>query len=235
MRVFIVHAHAEPKSFNGALTQAAHQALLSAGHEVQISDLYAMKFDPVSDRRNFTTTADPEYYKQQGEEMLATKSGGFARDVEAEMEKLEWCDALIFQFPLWWFGLPGILKGWVDRVFAMGRIYGAGRWYDNGVFQGKRAMLSVTTGGSSTSYSEQGLNGDMQQILFPINHGILRFCGFDVLPSFLVYGPARISQEEREKHLARYRETVLSLQTTTPIAYHALREYDENLVLRAPS
>jgi NAD(P)H dehydrogenase (quinone) len=38
------------------------------------------------------------------------------------MEKLLWCDALIFQFLLWWFGLPAMLKGWVDRVFAMRRI-----------------------------------------------------------------------------------------------------------------
>jgi NAD(P)H dehydrogenase (quinone) len=96
-------------------------------------------------------------------------------------------------------------------------------------------MLSVTTGGSANGYSERGLNGDIQQILFPINHGILRFTGFDVLPPFLVYGASRISQEEREKHLARYRETVLSLQTLTPIAYHSLREYDENFMLRATS
>lgn len=235
MRVFIVHAHAEPKSFNGALTQAAREALLSAGHEVQISDLYAMKFDPVSDRRNFTTVADPEFFKQQGEEMHATKVGGFARDIEAEMEKLEWCDTLIFQFPLWWFGLPGILKGWVDRVFAMGRIYGGGKWYDKGVFQGKRAMLSVTTGGSGNGYSERGLNGDIHQILFPINHGILRFIGFDVLPPFLVYGASRISQEEREQHIARYRDTVLKIPSITPIAYRSLSEYDENFMLRATS
>ena len=55
------------------------------------------------------------------------------------MDKLFWCDALILQFPLWWFSLPAMLKGWVDRVFASGgRIYGGGKWYDRGVFAGKR-------------------------------------------------------------------------------------------------
>ena len=54
MRVFIVHAHPEKKSFNGALTATAVEALQAAGHEVQVSDLHAMGFNPVSDRRNFT-------------------------------------------------------------------------------------------------------------------------------------------------------------------------------------
>jgi NAD(P)H dehydrogenase (quinone) len=148
MRVFIVHAHHEPQSFNGAMTREAEAALRSAGHEVVISDLYAMNFDPVSDRRNFVTVKDPARLRQQTEEAYAAEHEGFAPDIQAEMDKLFWCDALILQFPLWWFGLPGILKGWVDRVFASGgRIYGGGKWYDRGVFAGKRAMCSLTIGG----------------------------------------------------------------------------------------
>ena len=49
MNVFIIHAHAEPKRFNGALFQTAQETLRAAGHAVMTSDLYAMKFDPVSD------------------------------------------------------------------------------------------------------------------------------------------------------------------------------------------
>ena len=154
MKVFIVHAHAEPKSFNGALFQTAQDTLRAAGHAVVTSDLYAMKFDPVSDRRNFTTVKNPEFFKQQIEEMHATEVGGFAPDVEAELRKMEACDLMIWQFPLWWFGLPAILKGWADRVFAMGRTYGGERFYENGVFKGKRALLSVTTGGPGGGLSE---------------------------------------------------------------------------------
>ncbi len=58
MRVFIVHAHPEAKSFSGAMTRTATEALRAAGNEVAISDLYAMGFNPVSDRRNFTTVPD---------------------------------------------------------------------------------------------------------------------------------------------------------------------------------
>src|SRR5262245_58457416 len=127
MRIFIVHAHHEPTSFNGAMTREATVSLPAAGHEVVVSDLYAIGFDPVSDRRNFLTVKAPERLKQQDEEAYASERDGFAADIQAEMDKLVWCDVLILQFPLWWLGLPAILKGWVDRVFAVGRAYGVGK------------------------------------------------------------------------------------------------------------
>jgi NAD(P)H dehydrogenase (quinone) len=234
MRVFIVHAHPEPRSFNGAMTRAATAALAEAGHETIVSDLYAMRFDPVSGRRNFTTVKDPAYYKQQEEEAFAAAHDGFAPEIQAEMDKLFWCDALILQFPLWWFGLPAILKGWVDRVFAAGgRIYGGGKWYDRGVFAGKRAMCATTIGGPPPIYSERGLNGPIGSILFPINHGILYFTGFTVIEPFLVHAPARIGEEARAAELARYRERVLGLASAPVLAYPRLADYDEAYVLRA--
>ena len=236
MRVFIVHAHHEPQSFNGAMTREADAALRSAGHEVVISDLYAMNFNPVSDRRNFVTVKDPARLRQQAEEAYAAEHEGFAPDIQAEMVKLFLCDALILQFPLWWFGLPGILKGWVDRVFASGgRIYGGGKWYDRGVFAGKRAICSLTTGGTAAMYTREGLSGPIDWILYPVNHGILYFTGFTVIEPFLVHGPARIGQDERLAHLVRYRERVLGLATAPTIAYPKLADYDERYVLKAPS
>jgi NAD(P)H dehydrogenase (quinone) len=236
MRVFIVHAHHEPKSFNGAMTREAVAALTGAGHEVVVSDLYAMDFNPVSDRRNFTSVLDPEYLKQQAEEAHAAAVDGFAPDLAAEMDKLFWCEALILQFPLWWFAMPAILKGWVDRVFAAGgKIYGGGKWYDNGVLAGKRAMCSITIGGPAAMYGKDGLNGPIDQILFPINHGVLAFVGFSVLPPFLVHGPARLSDAERAERLADWRRRVLDLSEAQPIAYPRLADYDERYVLRRSS
>lgn len=234
MRVFIVHAHPEPKSFNGAMTRAACEALRAAGHDVALSDLYAMGFNPVSDRRNFTTVRDPDSYRQQAEEAYAAIHDGFAPDLQAEMDKLFWCDALILQFPLWWFGLPAILKGWIDRVFASGgRIYGGGKWYDRGVFAGKRAMCSVTIGGPQPIYSDGGLNGPIAAILFPINHGMLYFTGFTVIEPFLVHAPARIAGAERAAYLAGYRERVLGLAAAPTIPYPKLADFDENYVLKS--
>ena len=89
MNAFIVYAHAEPKSFNGAMFRMAQDTLRGAGHTVQVSDLYSMRFDPVSDRRNFASVKNAEFFKQQIEEMHATEVGGFAPDVEAELRKME--------------------------------------------------------------------------------------------------------------------------------------------------
>jgi NAD(P)H dehydrogenase (quinone) len=211
LRFFIVHAHHEPTSFNGAMTREAVAALEAAGHEVIVSDLYAMGFDPVSDRRNFTTVANPERLRQQSEEAYASEHDGFAPELEAEMEKLAWCDVLILQFPLWWLGLPAILKGWVDRVLAVGRAYGGGRHFEKGVFRGKRAFCALTVGGSEMTYSSQGMYAPIESVLYPINHGILGFVGFTVLDPFTVYAPVRLSDEARRANLARYRERVLAI------------------------
>src|SRR5208337_1479422 len=106
MNILIVLAHPEQHSFSGALSAAAVQALETSGHVVVVGDLYRMSFNPVSDRRNFLMAADPDYLKLQMEEVFASKHDGFAPEIEAEIRKIEACDLLILQFPLWWFGLP---------------------------------------------------------------------------------------------------------------------------------
>jgi NAD(P)H dehydrogenase (quinone) len=233
MRVFIVHAHPEPMSFNGAMTKAATATLREAGHEVVVSDLYAMGFNPVSGRHNFRTVSNPDCFRQQAEEAYAAEHDGFAPELQREMDKLFWCDALILQFPLWWFGLPAILKGWIDRVFASGgRIYGGGKWYDRGVLAGRRAMCALTVGGPEPIYSEHGLNGPISTILFPINHGMLYFTGFSVVEPIVVHAPARKSETEREAELQRYCARVRDLQSAPLLVYPKLADYDERLVLR---
>jgi NAD(P)H dehydrogenase (quinone) len=232
MNVFVVHAHHEPKSFNAAMTSRAREALEAEGHDVEVSDLYAMRFDPVSDRRNFTSVKNPDYLKQQQEEKHAFEAGGFAPDILAEMDKLEWCDCLILQFPLWWFGLPAIMKGWVDRVFAMGFAYGGGRWYSRGVFWGKRALLSLTTGGAEPYFAPQGLHGHLDTILYPIQHGILYFTGFSVLPPFVAWSVARLTDEERRAYLDRWADRLRGIWEEEPIRFPRLEDYDEHFKLK---
>lgn len=232
MKVFIVYAHAEPRSFNGAMRDLAVATLTDAGHAVQVSDLYEMKFDPVSDRRNFVSVKDAGYFKQQLEERHASEVGGFASDVQAEMEKLFWCDVLIFQFPLWWFGMPAILKGWVDRVFAMGRVYGGGKWYTDGALRGRRGMVATTTGGPASLYSPRGINGHIDALLYPIHNGIFYFVGMEVLPPFVAWSVARASDDQRRRYLDEWRQRLRTLDTTPPLTFRPLSDYDEKLELR---
>ena len=204
MKVLIVYWHPEPQSFNGAMFRQACETLVDAGNEVKTSDLHEMNFNPVSSRQNFATVKDSNYLKLQLEEKYATEMNSFSEDINSEIEKIEWCDLMIWQFPLWWFGLPAVFKGWVDRVFAMGRVYGGGRIYETGAFQGKRALLSLTTGGAEDIYIKGGFNGDINGILRPIHRGMLQFVGFDVLAPEIVYAPVRMTDEQRVKILENY-------------------------------
>lgn len=217
MRAFVVYWHPEPPSFNAAMFRTALESLSAAGHEVAASDLWAMGFEAASSRTNSTSLRDAGFFKPEAEEMLASETGGFATEIEAELRKLEACDLMILQFPLWWFGLPAVLKGWVDRVFAMGRIYGGGRLYEKGILRGKRAMLSLTTGGPQATYTRGGMHGDLMGILRPIHRGILQFVGFDVLAPHVVYGPARMTAEEREAQFASFSERLKAIDQEEPI------------------
>lgn len=209
MKYFLIVCHPEPKSMCSSMFNTAVEALTAAGHEVRTTNIYGDEWDPLSSRKNFTTVKNPEYFKPQIEEMHATENGGFAEDVEREIQKLEWADVVVFTFPLWWFALPAGLKGWVDRVLAMGRTYGGGRFYANGVFKGKKAMLCFTTGGPEATYVKEGFNGDIMGVLRPIHRGIFEFCGFTVLRPQIVFAAAHGTDEERREHLARWGERVV--------------------------
>lgn len=148
-------------------------------------------------------------------------------DVKVEQEKLLWADAVILQFPLWWFTMPAILKGWIDRVYSYGFTYGVGehsdkRWgdrYGEGIFAGKRAMLVVTTGGWEEHYSERGINGPIDDLLFPINHGVLFYPGFDVLPAFVAHRVNRLDEAGFADLAEGLRERMRTLFIAKPIPY----------------
>lgn len=203
MKILILIAHPEPQSFNAAMYQQAIKTLEENGHEVKTSDLYKMNFNPVSDRGNFKTVKNKAYFSQQAEERFAFENDGFEKNISSEQDKVLWCDLMIWQFPLWWFSVPAILKGWIDKVFAMGKFYDNGRIYDNALLKGKKALLSITTGGPENNYITTKY-GSTHQILHPIQTGILEFVGFSVLPSEINFSIERINDDERKEILKRW-------------------------------
>ncbi|MDQ0593644.1 putative NADPH-quinone reductase [Chryseobacterium ginsenosidimutans] len=210
MKVLIVLAHPEEKSFNAALYQQAVKTLKKAGYEVRTSDLYKIGFQPVSGKENFTQLNNTEFFKQQDEEVSALQQNTFSSDIVAEQEKVEWCDIMIWQFPLYWFSVPAILKGWIDKVFSMGKFYDNGRIFDNGFSVGKKAMLSVTAGGPEKNYSKEKY-GDINAILFPIHRGVFEFLGFSTLQPQVAYSVERLSNEERALLLNKWTERLLHI------------------------
>jgi NAD(P)H dehydrogenase (quinone) len=182
VNVLIIYAHPEPKSFNGAMRDVAVAALEGAGHAVTLSDLYAMRFNAVVGAEDFRgERSNPDFLSVATEQTKAFQDGALAPDIVAEQEKLRRADFVIFQFPVWWFGMPAIMKGWADRVFARGFAYLPGHKYDTGMFRGKTAMVAATTGTSADTYAPDGIDGDILNVLWPLHNGLLRYSGY--LPS----------------------------------------------------
>ncbi|MBN9044469.1 MAG: NAD(P)H-dependent oxidoreductase [Rhizobiales bacterium] len=227
MNVLIVFAHPEPQSLNASLRDIAAEELKAQGHTVRVSDLYAMGWKSEVDRADFPSLTPGERLMPAAASKRAFHEGTLTEDVKAEIEKLLWADMLILQFPLWWFAMPAILKGWVDRVFAYGFAYGVGehsdkRWgdrYGEGRLAGKRAMLIVTAGGWEEHYAPRGINGPIDDLLFPINHGILYYPGYDVLPPFVTYSTDRFNEQRFEAASESLRDRMRTLETTPPIPY----------------
>ncbi|MBB3612137.1 NAD(P)H-dependent oxidoreductase [Rhizobium sp. BK602] len=227
MKVLLVFAHPEPRSLNGALRDVAVKELQAQGHEVRVSDLYADGWKSEIDRADFPSLAADARLMPVAASRNAFGTDTLTDDVKAEIEKLLWADVLILQFPLWWFSMPAILKGWVDRVFAFGFAYGVGehsdkRWgdrYGEGTLVGKRAMLIVTAGGWEAHYASRGVNGPIDDLLFPINHGILYYPGYDVLPPFVTYSVDRLDEAGFEPVAESLRARMRTLETTPPIPY----------------
>ncbi|TIM95454.1 MAG: NAD(P)H-dependent oxidoreductase, partial [Mesorhizobium sp.] len=135
MKILLVFAHPESRSLNGALRDVAIRELEAQGHEVRVTDLYAQGWKSAVDRADFPVLAPDARLMPAAASKKSFEAEALTEDVKAEIAKLLWADTLILQFPLWWFAMPAILKGWVDRVFAYGFAYGVGehsdkRWGD---------------------------------------------------------------------------------------------------------
>ncbi|MET3918712.1 NAD(P)H dehydrogenase (quinone) [Variovorax sp. OAS795] len=233
MNILIVFAHPEAASFSGALKDVAIETLQRQGHEVAVSDLYRMGWNPALGPDDFMgERKNPDYLDLSREQEHAFATDSQHAEVKAEQAKVAAADLVLFHFPVWWFSMPAMLKGWVDRVFSRGFAYSAGRKYESGHFKGKRAMLCITTGTASTLYEPNGIDGDLHHVLWPIHNGTLAYTGFTVLPPFAAWMPARVSDEERQAYLAAYRERLNDLERTEPLFFHPWSDYDETQRLK---
>jgi NAD(P)H dehydrogenase (quinone) len=211
VNVLIVYAHPEPTSFAAAMKNAAVDALTAAGHRVEFSDLYAEGFNPVAGRHDFKTAADPARFHYQSEQLNASRTGGFAADLVREQERLMRADLLIFVFPLWWGGVPAIVKGWFDRVCAYGVAYADGRRFNKGFFVGRRALLALTTGGTAQRFSAEGSYGEMRHVLHSVQRCMLEYLGLETMEPFVAYAAPRVDATMRAEYLRQLEMRLLAI------------------------
>ncbi|HWD06531.1 MAG TPA: NAD(P)H-dependent oxidoreductase [Amycolatopsis sp.] len=217
MNVLWLFAHPDPHSLGGALRDEGLATLRALGHDVRESDLYALGWNPVVD------------------EIAVTPP-----DVAAEQAKLAWADAVVVQFPLWWYGMPAILKGWFDRVFVKGYAYdvrgadGRTLRYGDGALSGKRALVVVTTGSPAPALGPRGVNGPLADLLFGLHHGTLFYAGMSVLPPYAVYDADRMTACAYPSAAAGLRDRLRALETTAPLPFRTQNggDYGRDLVLR---
>ncbi len=179
VNVLTVIAHPNPDSFNYAIVERVEAGLKSAGHEVRRRDLYHPLFDPVLG----------------ADELAALQQGEVCAAVREEQALLDWAEALVFVYPLWWLDRPAVLKGWCDRVLTHGFAFSYDENGVRGLLPQKRALVLVTAGGSGVEMEEMGAT--TAQILFPMVEGSLKFCGVDEVEGRVFYAVGSASDQER--------------------------------------
>ncbi len=244
MKAHIVLAHPEPKSFNAHLSAISERVLQAGGAQTTLSDLYAMDFDPREGPHHYASRKDPDVFHTQSEQRFNAENRTMPPEVNAEIEHLLGCDLLIVHFPLWWFGMPAILKGWIDRVFVYGRMYRSAVRYDAGVCAGKKMIACVTTGANEDSCSYRGREGDTLLHLWPILFPF-RYLGFDVYEPAVFHGVGGVAfLEDREGGLStletyssRWSTALETLPSRPLITYNRDHDFDDTkrLVPGAPA
>ncbi|MDT3487055.1 NAD(P)H-dependent oxidoreductase [Stenotrophomonas maltophilia] len=240
MRALILLAHPEPRSFNAHLAAQAAGQLRHENLQVDVVDLYAEGFDPLEAADHHPHRVHPDHFDAQREQRHSAEQGQLPSEVQRHLQLLRAADLLILQFPLWWFAAPAMLKGWLDRVLVYGPMYNSRQRHERGVMQGKRALLSVTTGSSARACAEDGREGDTRLLLWPLMYS-LRYVGFEVMEPFVVHGVrSGLPADRVQAHGAvlaaatsDYRERLARWQQWPTVPFNDGEDFEEGGVLRA--
>lgn len=229
MKVLLVHAHPEPASFCTAMRDAAVDALSQSGHEVTVSDLYEQRFNPVAGPEDFGSRRNPDYLVYSLEQRNGWQNGTIASDIAREVGRVLESDLLILNFPIFWFSVPAIMKGWIDRVFLSGAFFGGKRIYDRAELTGKTALVTATLGGREHMFGPNAVHGEINGMLRHLLQGTLGYCGFQVLPPFFAYHVPYISDADRQQWLDNYRSYLSGIETHPRMPMPTLDDYDDVL------
>lgn len=163
MKQLIVFCHPNQMSFCSAIMQKVVETYQSIGDEIVIRDLYKLGFDPIL----------------KGKDFEALKSGNLPEDIRTEQNYIRQSDIVTFIYPIWWTGLPALLKGYIDRIFLYGFAYALDENMNvQPLLKGKKAIIINTSGAPNEYYDEIGMTKALEMTT---DKGIFEFCGFEVL------------------------------------------------------
>ncbi len=186
MKAVILYAHPNSQSFNHAVLDVVLEELEKQGVEGTVRDLYALEFDPVL----------------KGGDLAAVRAGEPMDDVRREQAHLAAADLLVVIHPIWWYGMPSVMKGYVDRVFSYGFAYGPGPEGPVGLLKGKKIVVLNTTGGSEEAYRQAGFDQTLRSMM---GQGIYGFCGLETILHHFFFAVPSVTPESRSAMLEELR------------------------------
>lgn len=182
MNVLIVLAHPRRDSFCAAITAEFAAGLTEAGHRAEIADLHDEGFDPV-----MTPADEPDWDDEHKR---------YSDAVLREQARIERAEALALVFPIWWWSMPAMLKGWIDRVWNNGWAYGSRK------LPHRRAWLLATASSDRETYSRCRYEEAMHSQLLT---GTMRYCGIEDCALHMFYDVMK-GDTQRAAHLLRARD-----------------------------
>lgn len=192
MKHLIVYAHPSTESFNHAILERTVQALEKKGHEVVVRDLYALNFQPVL----------------KPEDTAAMRNGQTPADILTEQKFISDADVVTFIYPIWWTGLPAILKGYVDRVFSYGFAYAYGEAGIDKLLKGKKGFIINTHGTPKEIYDQIGMTAGLK---ITSDTGIFDFTGIEPVEHLLFGNIPSAGQAALDEILVQIEQKVTSL------------------------
>jgi NAD(P)H dehydrogenase (quinone) len=165
MKHLIIYAHPNPNSLNSHFKNTLADHLEQGNHEVIVRDLYQLNFNPVLSL----------------EDMAGQRSGLVINDVKQEQDFITWADCITFIHPIWWTGLPAIMKGYIDRVFSYGFAYRYDQGIQKGLLTGKQTVIINTHGKSKEEYEAIGMD---TALILTSDKGIYTYSGLEIIKHF---------------------------------------------------
>lgn len=132
----------------------------------------------------------------------------FHIDVGREQDLLRRHDIIVFQYPLYWFSVPALLKMWQELVLAFQWAYGA----EGVALRGKKLLSALSTGGRESLFCREGFNRcTIREYLAPTEQ-LARICGMEYLPPFVVHGTHQLTGSEISRHAEEYRRVIAAVR-----------------------
>lgn len=226
-RAHIVYAHPEPNSFVASMRDMTKETLEKQGWQTSLTDLYASNFNPVASPADFGTRSRSDYLVYSLEQRHGWQQQTIDPQIAAEVEAVRNADMLVLVFPVFWYSMPAVLKGWIDRVFLSGVFYGGTRVYDRGGMLGKHAMVVTSLGGRDYMFGPGSIHGDLKDMLKHILQGTLGYVGYSVYEPFFAYHVPYVDEAERTGMLMKLFSAIESIETRSVLPMPSLDDFDD--------